>query len=99
MPPRNANAQPLNSSGAVPPPAEACPTGRCICPGPGLCPGPGRGPWNPSSWKDIRDIVNAVGVGMLPYVNNWTQPQRDRVAMLFMQCALAVGPSEHATIF
>ncbi|KAE8226550.1 hypothetical protein CF319_g879 [Tilletia indica] len=91
MPP--SNTPPTNTSATFPPFADLCPTGRC------LCPLPGRGPWNPSSWKDIRDIINVVGAAMLPYVDNWTQPQRDRVAMLFMQCAIAVGPSEDATIF
>ncbi|KAE8220317.1 hypothetical protein CF319_g6135 [Tilletia indica] len=92
-PPYSATGQSPNTSDAPPPPGLPCRTGRC------RCPLPGRGPWDPSSWQDVRDLAGTFGFIIIPFTGTWTQRQRDRVAKMFMQCAAVVRPSEDCTLF
>ncbi|KAE8240538.1 hypothetical protein A4X13_0g7748 [Tilletia indica] len=89
MPPSHSpTGQPPNTFDPPSPPGASFLTGRC------LCPPAGRGAWDPSSWKDVRDLVVTVGLVIIPFTRMWTQRQRDLVAEVFMHCAFAVGPSD-----
>ncbi|KAE8212910.1 hypothetical protein CF327_g3512 [Tilletia walkeri] len=49
--------------------------------------------WDLSDWRDMRYVANTLVARTHIYIAYWTQSQRDRLALAFLACSMAMKPS------